>query len=134
MDRRNARAGAMKLVYEWLLGGDGGDETLTGLLDIKPGENKTDFMNGLFEGVKEHKDDLDATIAGFLSEGWQIDRISKVDYAVLLVAVYEMKYTKTGESIVINEAVDLANLYSTDKSGAYVNGILGSIARSGRDA
>ena len=130
MDRRTARACAMKLVYEWLMGGDGGDNTLIGMFEIEPGEEESDFMNMVFEGVKTLKPELDEEIAKWLNPSWRLDRISKVDYSILLVAMYELKHTETPESIIINEAVELANIYSDDKAGAFVNGLLGSMSRS----
>ena len=134
MDRRTARACAMKLVYEWLMGGDGGNDTLIGMLEIKPDEKENDFMTTLFEGVKTFKDELDAEIVDYLDPSWRLDRVSKVDYSILLVAVYELLHTSLSESIVINEAVELANIYSEDKAGAFVNGLLGSISRSRANA
>ncbi|MBR5380114.1 MAG: transcription antitermination factor NusB [Clostridia bacterium] len=130
MDRRNARACAMKLVYEWELGGDGGNETLTGLLDIMPDEPEADFMNQLVEGVIRDHEELDEKIASFLQEGWKLERLSRVDRAILLIAAYELTKTDLADSIVINEAVELAHQYSTDKAGAFINGVLGSLARS----
>ena len=47
MDRTEARAAAMKLIYEWQMGGDGGEETRMGLLEIRPNEKEADFMDEL---------------------------------------------------------------------------------------
>ena len=51
MDRTMARAQAMKLIYEWEMGGDGGEETRLNLLEVKPNEREADFMNRMAEGV-----------------------------------------------------------------------------------
>ena len=51
MDRKTARARAMKLIYEWEMGGDGGEDTRLELLEVQPGESEIDFMNRL---VEEH--------------------------------------------------------------------------------
>ena len=129
MDRKMARAQAMKLIYEKEMGGDGGDETRCDLLEIKPGENESDFMNQMFEGVVAHADEVDEKIKAF-AHGWPIERITRVDLAILRLGVYELMLGKVPMGIVINEAVDLANQYSTDKAGSFVNGILGNIGRS----
>ena len=134
MDRRTARACAMKLVYENEMGGGGGIDTLEGILEITPGEKETDYMNLLYEGVREKKNSLDAEIKKYLVESWTLERIAKVDYSILLIGAYELMYTDLSESIIINEAVELGNAYSTDKSGAFINGVLGSIARSRKNA
>lgn len=128
-----ARAQAMKLVYEWEMGGDGGEDTRLGLLEVSPEENEADFMNRLTEGVQTHAEELDAALKPYL-RGWTIERLTRVDLAILRVAVYELMFTETPEGVVVNEAVELANQYSTDKAGAFVNGVLGNLARSLRDA
>ena len=128
MDRSTARACAMKLIYEWELGGDGGEDTLTGLLELKPNENESDFMLKLVELVKANVEKIDALIAGSL-RGWSFDRLSKVDLAIMRIAVCEMTEGLNTIGVVINEAVELAAKYSTDKAGAFINGVLGSIGR-----
>ena len=132
MDRKTARARAMKLIYEWEMGGDGGEDTRLELLEIQPGESESDFMNALVEGVQQNTPRIDEALAQFL-RGWSLDRVTRVDLAILRLAAYELLFDKTPEGVVINEAVELANNYSTDKAGAFINGVLGSLARSIRD-
>ena len=129
MDRKVARAHAMKLIYEWEMGGDGGDETRQDLLEIVTGEKESDFMNAMFEGVVSRVDEIDEKIKEF-AHGWSIERITRVDLAILRLGVYELLLGKVPKGIVINEAVDLANQYSTEKAGAFINGILGNVGRS----
>ena len=124
-----ARAQAMKLIYEWEMGGDGGDETRLNLLEVKPDEHEADFMNRMAEGVQQNAEALDARLAPFL-RGWTIDRLSRVDLAILRLAVYELTLGENPAGVVINEAVELANQYSTDKAGAFINGVLGNLRRS----
>ena len=129
MDRTVARACAMKLVYEWEMGGDGGEDTRLGLLEIKPDEGEVKYMNALVQGVTENVEKLDEKISQF-AIGWTIERITRVDLAILRIAVYELMFGDVASAIVINEAVELANVYSTDKAGAFINGVLGSVSRS----
>ena len=128
MDRRIARAHAMKLIYEWEMGGDGGEDTSIELLGVEPGENETEYMNGMYDGVVNNRDEIDRQISDHL-RGWTIDRLSRVDLAILRLGVYELMLKETAAGIVINEAVELANQYSTEKAGAFINGVLGSISR-----
>ena len=132
MDRKTARAQAMKLIYEWEMGGDGGEDTRLELLEVQPGESESDFMNRLVEGVQQNTQRIDETLAQFV-RGWSLERVTRVDLAILRLAVYELLFDKTSEGIVINEAVTLANQYSTDKAGAFINGVLGNLARSVRE-
>ena len=128
MDRTTARAHAMKLIYEWEMGGEGGVDTRLQLLEIKPDEKECGFMESLFSGVTENVADLDSRITAY-ARGWTTDRMSRVDLAILRLAVYELTRTKTPGGIVINEAVELAKQYSTDKAAAFVNGVLGNLSR-----
>ena len=129
MDRTMARAHAMKLIYEWEMGGDGGEETRLNLLEVKPGENEADFMNRMFEGVVANVDAIDAKLTPFL-KGWTIDRVTRVDLAILRLATHELMLGQTPRGVVINEAVELANQYSTEKAGGFINGVLGNLGRS----
>ena len=128
MDRKTARAHAMKLIYEWEMGGDGGEDTRIELLGVEPGENETEYMNGMYDGVVNNREEIDRQISDHL-RGWTIDRLSRVDLAILRLGVYELMLKETAAGIVINEAVELANQYSTEKAGAFINGVLGSISR-----
>lgn len=130
MDRKSARAHAMKLIYEWEMGGDGGEDTRLNLLGVAPGENESEYMNRMFEGVVANAEELDAHIAAHL-RGWTIERISKVDLAILRLGAYELMLKEVPAGIAINEAVELANQYSADKAGAFINGVLGSLSREG---
>jgi len=129
MDRKMARAHAMKLIYEWEMGGDGGEDTRINLLGVEPGERESQFMNRMFEGVVVNEEKLDADIAVHL-RGWTLERVSKVDLAILRLAAYELMLGEVPAGIIINEAVELANQYSSDKAGSFINGVLGSLARA----
>ena len=129
MDRKTARAHAMKLIYEWEMGGDGGEETRLNLLEIAPGERESEYMNRMFAGVVEHVEEIDQRISAF-ARGWTIERIMRVDLAILRLGVYELSLGEVPAGVVINEAVELANEFSTDKAGAFINGVLGNISRS----
>ena len=128
MDRKIARAHAMKLIYEWEMGGDGGEETRMNLLGVEPGENEAEYMNRMFEGVVVNEEKIDSQIAAHL-RGWTIERLSRVDLAILRLGAYELMLGEIPAGIVINEAVELANQFSTDKAGAFINGVLGNLSR-----
>ena len=131
MDRSEARAQAMKLVYEWEMGGEGGEATRVQLLEVQPDEREADFMNALFDGVVENVAEIDDCIRAY-ARGWSLERITRVDLAILRVAVYELLHGDVPERVVVNEAVRLAGVYSTEKAGAFINGVLGSIVRRPR--
>ena len=130
MDRTQARAAALQLLYEWAMGGDGGEDTCVGLLELDPQDKNTAYTLQLVQGVRENVKSLDAEIAPRLRQGWRLDRLSRVDLSILRLAVYEMTVEKLPAGIVINEAVELSKTFSTDEIGAFINGLLGSLARS----
>ena len=129
MDRKIARAHAMKLIYEWEMGGDGGEETRMNLLGVEPDENEAEYKNRMFEGVVVNEEKIDSQIAAHL-RGWTIERLSRGDLAILRLGAYELMLGEIPAGIVINEAVELANQFSTDKAGAFINGVLGSLSRA----
>ena len=131
MDRRVARAHAMKLIYEWEMGGDGGEETRMNLLEVQPGEAESDYMNGMFEGVVARAGEIDRLISEF-ARGWTIERITRVDLAILRLGTYELLLGEVPSSVVISEAVSLANTYSTEKAASFINGVLGKLSRARR--
>ena len=106
--------------------------TFENLLEITPGEKEFDFMNALVEGVKANVEAIDGELSAFV-RGWSLDRLTRVDLAILRIATWELTQAETSERVVINEAVELANQYSTDKAGAFINGVLGSLLRARQD-
>ena len=85
------------------------------------------YIEIIVNGVSEHKSEIDNIISGF-AKGWTIERPIKVDISVLRYGIYEMKYLsdKIPLEVSINEAVEIAKKYGTEKSKAFVNGVLSS--------
>lgn len=80
-------------------------------------------------GVMERQEEIDAELEQ-CSIGWKVRRMSKVDLAILRLALYEMKYDeKVPVSTAINEAVELAKNYGEEHSPSFINGILAKAAK-----
>ena len=127
MARKSARAAAVQMVFENMLGGDGGEETLRGLIEFTPEEDDQQYIDALLGGVEENAAALDARIEKCL-KGWTLDRIAKVDLAVLRVAAYELCCAReTPDAVVINEAVALAQRYDSPTAAKFVNGVLSTL-------
>ena len=99
---------------------------------VKHGLEFTDdaeqFYVELIEGIVENKDEIDKKIQEYLKEGWLLARLALVDQAILRLAVYELVYREDiPGSVTINEAVELAKLYSVEESVKFINGILGQM-------
>ena len=129
MNRVTARTHAMKLIYEWEMGGEGGEDTRIDLLGVQPGEEESAFMERMFNGVVENAAEIDRRIEEN-ARGWKLERISRVDLAILRLATCELMQGRTPQAVVINEAVEMARQYSGEKSPQFVHGVLGSISRS----
>lgn len=136
MKRSVAREIAMKMVFSEMFGGQYTLEAVQELpetVDAQPEVNQS-FSEEIAAGVKETVEELDAIISEH-AIGWTIERISKVDLAILRVALYEMLYrddVPTGAAI--NEAVELAKRFGGDKSYSFVNGVLGAAAKKIEEA
>jgi transcription antitermination protein NusB len=82
----------------------------------------------LAEGVDEHREELDETIAAH-AKGWTVDRIAPLDLNVLRVAVYEIEQGLAPYEVAIDEAVEIAKEYCGAEAPGFINGILGAIVR-----
>ena len=89
---------------------------------------ENEFIKGTFFGVADNLDEIDSLIAS-KSEGWNLDRISKVSRAAMRLCIYEMKWADTPMNIAINEAVEIVKKYDDVKAKGFVNGILNAIAK-----
>jgi N utilization substance protein B len=88
----------------------------------------------LIQGVANHLTELDAAIDG-ASTRWRVSRMPPVDRAILRLGLYELRFEQqTPMAVVVSEAVRLAKTYSTERSGAFVNGILAKLAVEERPA
>ena len=87
-----------------------------------------DFAEERVLGVLDHLDEIDALLKPLL-ENWDITRLGTIERAVLRMGVWEMKWSKVPRPVVINEAIDLANWFSTPKSRPLVNGVLDKLAK-----
>ena len=83
-----------------------------------------DFSEKLVRGVWEKRDAIDVRLEGYL-KNWSLSRMGGVDRNVLRLALYELFFSdETPPVVIVNEAVDIANYFSTRDSGKFVNGVL----------
>ena len=90
---------------------------------------KTYITDAIF-GIQKNKDEIIHQIEKNLKSDWKLERTSKIDLAILKLAIYELKYTDIPFKVVINEAVELAKKYGEDSSKNFVNGILASVVKN----
>ena len=94
----------------------------------KADKESLEFTSDILKNFAEHYDEINEIISKNL-KGYTVDRLFKIDLAILIVAVIELKYLKNPKEVVINEAVELAKKYSTDKSPKFINGLLADIVK-----
>ena len=76
--------------------------------------------------VVENKNTLIKLADKYLTS-WTIDRLNKVDQAILLLGIYELKYTETPSVVAINEAIELSKRYSDEAVTKMINGVLDKV-------
>jgi len=92
--------------------------------------NQQEYFEQLFDATVENLVAIDEKLEAF-SENWTVNRMAKVDLAILRLSAAEILYMEdVPDSVSINEAVDLAKKFSSDESGKFINGILGKVARN----
>ena len=126
--RTQARELAFKLIFERLFVKENYTFDEEFFASIKKEENK-EFSKQLVLKFEDHKEELSALISSHLV-GYEIDRVYKIDLALLYLACTEIKYFETPFKIVVNECVELAKNYSTVKSSRFINGVLSSIIKN----
>lgn len=148
MSRRISREAAVKIIFQntftearLFISKDEPDNEVTEKPDIDKmlevyadslTEDESDILDKIFikdvlQGVVENVKSIDEYIVKY-SKDWTIDRMSKIDLAILRVAIFEILYKEDiPSSVSINEAVELAKKYSHADASSFINGILGSV-------
>lgn len=89
-----------------------------------------EYIKSVFNGIETNKEEILKMISDNLKRDWTIERISKVNLAILEIAIFEIKYNELPFKIVINEAVELAKKYGDEAAPLFVNGVLASIVNN----
>ena len=145
MTRANARELAVHLIYAREFTGDEPNAVIAARLEKeyysklsqeneiyadRPNKYQIASIDTVVSGVANRAEELNAKIQEF-SIGWDISRISKLTRTILQLAIFEILFmddVPTG--VAISEAVRLSKMYDGNETGSFVNGILGSFARS----
>jgi len=131
MRRTEARELFMQLLFQMEVQNDYGQEIKQRFMkeNLKD-SNQVEYFDRLYESAVGNLSVIDEKLES-CSENWKINRMAKVDLAILRLSAAEILYLEdVPDSASINEAVDLAKKFSGDDSGKFINGILGKVARS----
>ena len=145
MTRANARELAVHLIYGRDFTGEEPEEIVSVRLakeyyaklseenDVyaeRPSRAQVAYLDKVVTGVANRSEELNAEIQKY-AIGWDISRISRLTRAIMQLAIFEILYVEdVPTGVAVSEAVRLAKKYDGDDTGAFVNGILGSFARS----
>jgi transcription antitermination factor NusB len=126
--RTRARELALQMLYQLDLVGE---DVLAQAEAFVRGEERDAetrrFALRLVEGTHEHRTEIDRTIQA-VAQNWQIPRMAVIDRNVLRLATFELLFCKDiPPKVAINEAIELGKRYSTQNSGAFINGILDKV-------
>lgn len=127
--RKLAREAAFKLIYEYLFLREPLSEQYKIVLESEEfDQNDKMYIQKVVNGVIENYDIL-INLIEKLDLNYKIDRIFKSDLAVILLSGYEQKYMNDIPKLVsINEAIEISKIYGTEKSPAFINGVLAGIS------
>lgn len=145
MTRANARELAVHLIYSQTFTGEEPQDLIAlrlekeyyqklaadnEIYEERPSRAQRAYIDGVVEGVANRSEDLNQLIQSY-SIGWDITRISRLARTIMQLAIYEILYVDdVPTGVAVSEAVRLAKKYDGDDTGSFVNGILGSYARS----
>ena len=145
MTRANARELAVHLIYGRIFTGEEPEQVVSVRLDKeyyeqlaqenevyadRPSRAQLRYIDTVVSGVANREEELNAEIQKY-AIGWDVSRISKLTRCVMQLAIYEILYVEdVPTGVAVSEAVRLAKKYDGDDTGSFVNGILGSFARS----
>jgi len=134
--RRLARWHAFHIIFQYPfmnMNAEGLAEAKAGYYDgldcVRPAGVDAYYIDKVTVGVLDKIHDIDGVIEQFL-RGWELERLNKVDLALLRLAIYEIiNLDDVPTKVAVNEAVEIAKEFGDDDSPKFINGLLGSIAK-----
>ena len=130
MNRRKSREIAMKLLFEMSINKEEYMEIIENFkehTDVDLKDLDMVYIDRVLDGIGKNKEIIDKRIENYLIN-WKLDRISKIDLAILRISTYEILYEQDIPDVVsVNEGIELAKKYSDEKSSTFINGVLGKL-------
>ena len=131
MNRTAIREAAFKLVYSMEIQNEWNQEQVELYLENNEitDNNSKKYIETIINGIQEKRAEVETEITENLKKDCEINRISKLNLAILKIAIYELLYKEVPFKVVVNEAVELAKKYGEDNSATFINGVLASIIK-----
>ena len=132
ISRHELRIKAYELIFQ--INVISADEALDIARIEEPDYFKKTYLETVVNGVELNKEKIDSIISKHLKENWSLHRLSKMVYAALRLAIFEMQYLDdVPPGVAINEAVEIVKQYGDEKEPAFVNGLLAAVLKDSDD-
>ena len=128
--RRKARELALQMLYQHDMSGNPPDMIISTFEDLQKSKaNTREFAIRVFKGTVETMQKIDDMIQA-QSENWRMSRMAVIDRNIIRMSVYEFLHEdETPKLVIIDEAIEIAKRYGTQKSSQFINGILDGILK-----
>jgi transcription antitermination protein NusB len=128
--RRKARELALQMLFQHDMAGNAPDMIVGTFEDLQKSKaNTREFAERIFRGTVDHLGEIDEMIQA-QAENWRLSRMAVVDRNIIRMSVYEfMHEDDTPKLVIIDEAVEIAKKFGTQKSSQFINGILDGILK-----
>jgi transcription antitermination protein NusB len=128
--RRKARELALQMLFQYDMAGNEPDMIITTFEDLQKSKpNTREFAVKIFRGTVDHLTELDDMIQA-QAENWRLSRMAVVDRNIIRMSVYEFLHeSDTPKLVIIDEAIEIAKKFGTQKSSQFINGILDGILK-----
>jgi len=131
MNRSQKREFAFKLLFQIEVQKETNEEAINLYLENNEitDEEAKEYIANIANGVNTNVSTIESIIEKNIKEEWKLERISKINLALLKLAIYEIKYSELPYKVVINEVVELAKKYGEESSQSFINGVLASVVK-----
>jgi N utilization substance protein B len=131
--RRKSRAFALQMLFQWDIGQQKPAQIERNFWkSARAAESTRKFANELFEGAVAQAHTSDKLVEK-VSKNWRLDRMAAIDRSILRLAMYELKSGTAPVKVALNEALELAKIFSSAEAVPFLNGILDAIVKSSSD-
>lgn len=131
MNRSQMRELTFKLLYQIEIQKEFSEEAMKLFCEMNEINDKEtyQYMYDIINGINKKKEEIKKLITKNLKSDWKIERITKINLALLKLSIYEMIYKQIPYKVAINEVIELAKKYGDDNAPNFINGVLASIVK-----
>ena len=131
MNKSTIREVTFKLLYSLEIQKNHENDSIEVFLEnseVKEDKVKENIKNDI-KCIYEKNEEIISQISDNLKSDWKLERISKINIALLKLSIYEMLYKKVPYKVVINEVVELAKKFGEETSSSFINGVLATVVK-----